>query len=70
MASPVLDMFAIVDACWMKAFILRGDGRGEGGCTHFTHGRNRMTVEPRIPTSPGRSSGGGSRSARNLNCVA
>lgn len=30
MASPVLDMFAIVDACWMKAFILRGDGRGEG----------------------------------------
>ena len=26
----------------------------EGGCTQFVHGRNRMTIDPRIPTTPGR----------------
>ena len=26
-----------------------------GGCTRFTHSRSRMTIDPRIPTMPGRS---------------
>ena len=29
-------------------------GGGEGG-TQFVHGRSRMTIDPRIPTMPGRS---------------
>ena len=32
-------------------------GRGGGG-TQFVHGRSRMTVYPRIPTMPGRSTSG------------
>ena len=27
---------------------------GGGRCTHVTHGRSRMTTDPRIPTMPGR----------------
>ena len=27
----------------------------EGGCTHVMHGRSRITIDPRIPTLPGRS---------------
>ena len=35
----------------------RGGGRQRvGGCTHvMMHGRSRMTIDPRIPTRPGRS---------------
>ena len=29
-----------------------------GGCTQFVNGRSRMTVDPRIPTVPGRSTSG------------
>ena len=29
-----------------------------GGCTQFVHGRSRMTIDPRIPTMPGRSTSG------------
>ena len=32
--------------------------RGEGGRTQFVHGRSRMTIDPRIPTMPGRSMSG------------
>ena len=33
--------------------------RGGGGqCTQFVHGRSRMTIDPRIPTMPGRSTSG------------
>ena len=28
---------------------------GGGECTHGVHGRSGMTVDPRIPTMPGRS---------------
>ena len=35
-----------------------GEGRGEGGVTQFVHGRSRMTIDPRIPTMPGRSTSG------------
>ena len=28
------------------------------GCTQFVHGRSRMTIGPRIPTMPGRSTSG------------
>ena len=39
--------------------LLAGDGeqrerRGWGGCTLFVHGRSRVTIDPRIPTMPGR----------------
>ena len=34
-----------------------GEGRG-GGCTQFVHGRSPMTIGPRIPTMPGRSTSG------------
>ena len=29
-----------------------------GGCAQFVHGRSRMTVDPRFPTMPGRSTSG------------
>ena len=29
-----------------------------GGCTQFVHGHSRMTIDPRIPTMPGRSTSG------------
>ena len=32
-----------------------GLGGGGGGCTQFMHGRSPMTIVPRIPTMPGRS---------------
>ena len=35
----------------------RQDG-GEGGCTQFGHGRSRMAIDPRIFTTPGRSTPG------------
>ena len=28
------------------------------GCTHVMHGRSRMTIDPRIPTMPGRNTSG------------
>ena len=31
---------------------------GVGECTQFVHGRSRMTIDPRIPTMPGRSMSG------------
>ena len=30
----------------------------KGGCTQFVYGRSRMTIDPRIPTMPGRSTSG------------
>ena len=30
-------------------------GEGKGGCTQLVHGRSRMTIDPRIPALPGRS---------------
>ena len=31
-------------------------GKGGGGrCTHVMHGRSRVTIDPRIPAMPGRS---------------
>ena len=36
----------------------RGERGGEGGGTHFVHGRSRMTIDPRFPTMPGRSTSG------------
>ena len=40
-------VFAIIDICDRA----RG---GEGGDTLVVHGRSRMTIDPRIPTMPGR----------------
>ena len=37
-----------------EALLAASEGR-EGGCTQFVHGRSRMTIDPRIPTMPGRS---------------
>ena len=31
---------------------------GEAGCTHALHARSRTTIDPRIPTVPGRSTSG------------
>ena len=36
-----------------------------GECTHVMHGRSRMTVDPRIPTIPGRSTSGFHRPGRH-----
>ena len=36
----------------------RGGEGGRGGGTRFVHGRSRMTIDPRIPTMPGRSTWG------------
>ena len=33
-------------------------GSEGGGCTQFELGRSRMTINPRIPTMPGRSTSG------------
>ena len=36
--------------CWKRS------ERGlRGGCTHVMHGQHRMTIDPHIPTTPGRS---------------
>ena len=40
--------------CHPVAFSMEGGG----GCTRFVHGRSRTTVDPRIPTIPGRSTSG------------
>ena len=37
---------------------LRWGPIGGGGYTQFVHGRSRMTIDPRIPTIPGRSTSG------------
>ena len=42
---------------------LRG-GIGRAGCTHFMHSPSRMTVDPRIPSTPGRSTPGFDRPDR------
>ena len=39
-------------------FFMEPDTRGRGGCTQFVHGRSRMTIDPRIPSMPGRSTSG------------
>ena len=36
-----------------------------GGCTQVVHGRSRMTVDPRIPTMPGRSTLGFHQTGRH-----
>ena len=36
----------------------RARGGGKGGGTQFVHNRSRMTIDPRIPTMPGRSTPG------------
>ena len=36
----------------------RGGGRGGRRRTQFVHGRSHMTIDPRIPTIPGRSTTG------------
>ena len=41
-----------------------GGGGGARGDTQFVHGRSRMTVDPRIPTLPGRSTSGFSQPGR------
>ena len=41
-----------------------GAGRA-GGCTQFVHGRSRTTIDPRIPTMPGRSTSGFQRPGRH-----
>ena len=33
-------------------------GGAKVGCTQFVHSRIRMTIDPRIPTMPGRSASG------------
>ena len=38
---------------WRKEGESEG-GKGRGGCTQFVHGHSRMTIDPRIPTIPGR----------------
>ena len=35
------------------------------GCTHVKHGRSRMTIDPRIRTTPGRSTSGFHRPGRH-----
>ena len=35
-----------------------GGGKGEGGVLGIMHGRSRVTIDPRIPTMPGRSTSG------------
>ena len=42
---------------WEVSVLVR-DWVGMGGRTQFVHGRSRMTVDPRIPTMPGRSTSG------------
>ena len=37
--------------------VYRGQGGGGRG-SQFVHGRSRMTIDPRIPTVPGRSTSG------------
>ena len=44
------------EACWV--FIDHADKGVGRGCTQFVHGRSRMTIDPRIPTMPGRSTSG------------
>ena len=43
---------------------ITGGGGGVGGA-HFTHSRSCMTIDPRIPTVPGRSMSGFHRAGRH-----
>ena len=36
----------------------------------FMHGHSRMTIDPRIPTMPGRSVGGGVEEMYSISCMA
>ena len=54
---------------WMSVRVIllvdnrpRGEG---GGCTQFVHGRNRITIDPRITTMPGRSTSGYHRTGKD-----
>ena len=43
-----------------------GGGEWEGGgCTQFVHGRNPVTIDPRIPSMPGRNMSGFHQSGRH-----
>ena len=42
----------------LRLLQISGGGEGGGGGTQFVHGRSRMTIDPRIPTMPGRSTSG------------
>ena len=43
----------------------RGDGGGGGCVLTVMHGRSRMTIDPRIPSMPGRSTSGFHRPGRH-----
>ena len=47
-----------------KGCTKKKEGRG-GECTHVIHGRNRMTIDHRIPTMPRRSTSGSHRPGRH-----
>ena len=38
---------------------------GRGWCTHVMHGRSRVTIDPRVPIMPGRSTSGFHRPGRH-----
>ena len=41
--------------CLSSCVRTNATGGGGGGCTQSVHGRSRVTIDPRIPTMPGRS---------------
>ena len=61
--------------CVLRAVLISGNDsaseigamhkRGGGGVLTVMHGRSRMTIDPRIPTMPGRSTSGFHRTGRH-----
>ena len=51
------DILPISDLSRLLMVSQRNWSIGEGGVLSIMHGRSRMTIEPRIPTTPGRTSG-------------
>ena len=43
-----------------------GRGGGGGGGAQFVHGHSRMTIDPRIPSTPGRSTSGFTNQAEGV----
>ena len=67
--APVNILFSVciarkkkVDYC---VFQTASEGGGHGGGTHVMHGRSCKTIDPRIPTMPGRITSGFHRPGRH-----
>ena len=67
--TSVLLIYSVVDQrffSFKRVFFETAVHMGREGCTHVMHGRSRMTIDPRTPTMPGRSTSGFSPTKQTL----